>query len=344
MLTKMLAMAVAIGLVSTPGAAGRRGPRPRGERYCSATAAAAYDACQKESQGDYAIAVGVCTNVTDDAERAGCLAAAKAARREEDELCHEQRAARRDVCDALGEARYDPAFDPAAFDDDFDDLTHPNPYFPLAPGHRWEYRGGTESIEVEVTDETKLVQGVTCIVVRDRVTDDGDLVEDTDDWFAHAQNGDVYYCGEEVKDFESFDGDDPRRPELVSIDGSFKAGRNGAKPGIRFPGAPTPGRVYRQEFSLGTAEDVAQVLSSTYGFGNDPELDRLVPRTLAELLCAGDCVVTKDFSPLEPDAVERKYHAPGIGTFLEVNLDDGTAVQLVACNVDPRCAMLPAPE
>jgi hypothetical protein len=278
--------------------------------------------------------------VTDDAERAGCLAAAKAARREEDELCHEQRAARRDVCDAVGEARYDPAFDPAAFDDDFDALTHPNPYFPLAPGHRWEYRGGSESIEVEVTNETKLVQGVTCIVVRDRVTDDGDLVEDTDDWFAHARNGDVYYCGEEVKDFESFDGDDPRRPELVSIDGSFKAGRT-VPPGF-LPGAPTPGRSPARVL----AQDRQTWRRSVehYGFGNDPELDRLVPRTLAELLCAGDCVVTRDFSPLEPDVVERKYHAPGIGTFLEVNLDGGTAVQLVACNVDPRCAMLPAPE
>jgi hypothetical protein len=91
---------------------------------------------------------------------------------------------------------------------------------------------------VRVLNETKAIAGVTCIVVRDQVFDDGDLIEDTDDWYAQAKDGNVFYCGEEVKDFGSFEGDNPRKPELVSIDGSFKAGRDGDKPGIIFQAFP----------------------------------------------------------------------------------------------------------
>jgi hypothetical protein len=174
------------------------------------------------------------------------------------------------------------------------------------------------------------------------VKDDGDLVEDTDDWFAQAKDGNVWYCGEEVKDYETFEGDRPETPELVSIDGSFKAGRDGDKPGIIFRASPARGDVYREEFSLGNAEDVTEVLSTTYAYGRARELDRFVPRRLAELLCAGDCVVTRNFTPLEPGISARKYYAPGIGFFLETK-DEGTAVQLVRCNFDPRCARLPPP-
>ncbi|MGH8652638.1 MAG: hypothetical protein ACREYE_10925 [Gammaproteobacteria bacterium] len=193
-------------------------------------------------------------------------------------------------------------------------------------------------------EETKLIAGVTCIVVQDKVTSDGDLAEDTDDWFAQAKNGDVYYCGEEVKDFETFDEDDPRLPELVSIDGSFKQGRAGDKGGIFFRASPTQGEVYRQEFSAGNAEDVAEVLSATYPFGNDDQLDQFVPQKLAELLCSGgDCVVTKEFAAHEPGVFARKYYAPGIGFFLEVKPDTGEVVQLVNCSFDDRCKDLPQP-
>ena len=66
----------------------------------------------------------------------------------------------------------------------------------------------------------------------------------------------------------------------------------------------------------------------------------LVPRTLARLLCANNCAVTRNFSLLVPGNDERKYYAPGIGVFLEVTPDSGEVVQLVKCNVDPRCAAL----
>ncbi len=192
-------------------------------------------------------------------------------------------------------------------------------------------------------DETKLIDGVTCIVVNDVVAEDGELIEDTDDWFAQHVDGTVHYCGEIARDFETFDGDDPEEPELVSIDGSFKAGRDGDKSGILFPGTPTVGDTYRQEWSASNAEDVATVISTSYGFGNDPDLDEFAPEDLVELLCDDDCVVTADFTPIEPDVLEYKYYAAGIGLFLEVKPEDGEVAQLVDCNFDSRCDDLPEP-
>jgi len=311
---------------------------------CSQTAKLLFRSCGFEAQDDFFKAQAICLNVSDQAEREECFADAAADRSEGRQLCGEQRTGRLDTCKSLGENRYDPDFDPADFDTDFTNLTQPNLHFPLGIGSRWEYSEGDESVVVEVLNKTKLIAGVTCIVVRDQVFEAGELVEDTDDWFAQAKNGDVWYCGEQTKESETFAGDNPQEPELVSIDGSFKAGRDGDKPGILFLGSPTPGEVYRQEFSLANAEDVAEVLSTTYAFGSNPELDQFVPQDLAELLCSGNCVVTKDFSTTSgPDSFERKYYAPGIGLFLEVKPNSGIAVQLVDCNFDLRCASLPTP-
>jgi hypothetical protein len=307
---------------------------------CSATTVAAFDACWSESRAAYSLALGSCANLEDE-DRVECLADAIESRREEDGLCRAQREARRDACELLGDDPYEPEFEPALFDADFTRLTRPNRYFPLTIGNRWTYRGGNETVSIEVRNETKLIEDVRCIVVRDQVRVNGDLVEDTDDWFAHAKDGDVYYCGEEVKDYETFDGDMPRRPELVDIGGSFKVGRDEALPGIIFRANPVKGDVYRQEFFLGEAEDLAEVVSTNYSFGGDATLDRFVPRDLMQVFCARDCIVTREWSPLEPGSFERKYYAPGVGLILEVNPGSGEALRLTDCSFDTRCAALP---
>ncbi|MEN8158518.1 MAG: hypothetical protein ABFS41_00440 [Myxococcota bacterium] len=329
----VLAVAI-LGIAAGPSAA-RAG-------VCSDTARLQFAACKAEVKDDDLAARAICLNTADDEEREECLDEAAEARVEETAVCKEQKAARLDLCGALGEGPYDPDFDPA----DFEDPRSPavlNSHLPLAVGNTWTHEGGGETVIVEVLDETKYIEGVDCLVVRDRVFEDGALVEDTDDWFALATNGDVWYCGEEVKDFEFFDGDDPELPELVSIDGSFKAGRDGDKAGTLIRATPQVGDTYRQEWSAGNAEDAAQVLSTTYGYGNAPTLDEFVPQALAELLCDDDCWVTGEFTPIEPDAFERKYYAPGIGRFLEVDAESGDTVQLVDCNFDARCAALPTP-
>jgi hypothetical protein len=343
LLTCGIAAAIVLALAGNGQGQGRENDDQCRDDFCSQTAHALFAACRAEVADDSFKKKAICINISDEEERESCFEELREARREDLQLCREQRDGRLDTCQSLGEGRYDPDIDPALFDDP-GNPTNPNPYFPLTIGNQWEYRGGTETNTLEVVNEKKLIQGVTCIVVRDRVFQNGDLVEDTDDWFVTARDGNVWYFGEEVKDFESFDGDNPRRPELVSIDGSFKAGRNGDKPGIIFLASPKKGNVYLEEFSLGNAEDVTEILSTTYKFGSNAELDRLVPQQLAERFCSsGNCVVTKNFSPLEPGVFARKYYAWGVGFFLEVNLETLEVLQLVDCNFDPRCANLSGP-
>jgi len=153
----------------------------------------------------------------------------------------------------------------------------------------------------------------------------------------------TWYCGEEVKDYESFEGDRPQRAELVSIDGSFKHGRDGAKAGIIMPAQPRQGQAYLEEFALGAAEDVSEILSASYSYGSNRALDNFVRRELALRMCNRDCVVTKNYSLLEPGIFALKYYARGIGFFLETKPDEGKAIQLVNCNFDQRCVALPAP-
>ncbi len=308
---------------------------------CAETAHTLFRACGFEVLDDFWVAIAKCVNISDGAERTECRADAATEQREENRVCRDQRAWRLLACTVLGPARYDPDFDAELFDDDFADLTRPNPYFPLTIGNTWEFTTEGETNTLEVRDEIKRIDGVACVVLRDLVFRDGELHEATDDWYAQAKNGDTWYCGEEVKNYESFDGDAPRLPELVDVDGSFKAGRDGDKAGIIFLAEPHTGDAYTEEFSLGNAEDVTEILATGWDFGDDPELDELVPQALAEFLCNGDCVVTKNYSLLEPGIFARKYYTPGIGVFLEVEVQDEVVVRLTGCNFDPRCETLP---
>jgi len=337
-------MLLLMTLGAVPAEAGdrRHGSEAASGGPCSATAATLFEGCGLQVEADAELAEAICINISDAAERAECLAEADAAEEEGEDHCLAQLAGRRQACVLFGEGRYDPDFDPADFDSDFTRLTRPNRYFPLTIGNRWEY-GGSEEVVVQVLNETKNIEGVTCIVARDTVSEDGMVTEDTNDWFAQKKNGDVLYCGESTAEFETFPGDRPMKPELVTTDGSFKWGRDGDKGGVIFLGSPHPGDAYHEEFSLENAEDIAQVVTTTYAYGNDRDLDRLVPRALARLLCAGDCVVTRNSSLLEPGSIELKYYAPGIGVFLEVHPNSKSVLQLVGCNFDPRCASLPQP-
>ena len=330
-LVALLALAMPAGASDFPG-------------FCTASADALLQGCYAHFIGDRYVRKAVCFNVADSEEREECLADREEQRQEDKELCNEQHLARIRACRVLGEARYDPEFEPELFDDPRSP-TKPNPFFPLTVGNKWEYRGGDELNTIEVLNETKLLEGgVRCIVVSDRVEVGGFAIELTNDWYATAKDGTTWYCGEETAEFETFAGDEPVKEERVSIDGSFKAGRDGDKPGIIFLAQPKVGDVYLEEFSLANAEDVSEVLTTTYKFGQDAELDELVPQALADQLCgAGDCVVTKAFSLLEPGVFERKYWANGIGVFLETNPEEGEVVQLTNCSFDARCQNLPQP-
>ena len=309
---------------------------------CSKTSQLMRSACFAESRDDYLVEVAKCYNESERGEKRECIRESREEYHEVRGECHEVFDAREEACDALGQAPYDPSFEPEDFEISLASLTTPNPYYPMAVGHIWVY-GGDEDIMVEVLDESKLIDDIVCFVVRDVVSEDGLLVEDTDDWFAVAKgDGGVWYCGEEVKDFEYFEGDSPSLPELVAIDGSFKVERDGDRAGVVFPGYPQVGEVYRQEFSLGNAEDMAEILSTTYSYGQDPELDDLVPQTLAEQLCNNNCIVVLEYTPIEPGVFERKYYAPGIGFIIGTNPLEEEVVYLIGCNFNAACDTLPS--
>ena len=342
-----LAAFAALALAAAPVAAGDDhddDSEPRTQEVCSATARLLQTACTFERRDDLYVAIAKCINYAGARERAECLQEARAERAEKAESCRAQHETRRAACALLGEGRYDPPWEPHLFDADFRALSNPNPYFPLGIGNKWVYRGEGERNVVEVVDETKAIDGVSCIVVRDLVYADGRLKEATDDWFAAARDGSTWYCGEESKDYETFPRDRPRHPELVSIDGSFKQGRERDKAGLIMPAQPRAGLTYREEFSLGNAEDVSTIVSASYHWGVGGGLDRLVPRELAQRLCGNrDCIVTRNWSLLKPGDLAFKYYARGIGFFLETKPSEGEAIQLVDCNFDARCVALPAP-
>ncbi len=216
--------------------------------------------------------------------------------------------ARLEVCALTGGGVYDPDLD----EDDFlDEVEHK--FLPLDPGSEWIYHKmsdeGLEVVTVTVTDETKEIDGIEAVVVRDVVTLNGVVVEDTHDWFAQDEDGTVWYLGELAQNFE--DG------ELVDLGGSWKAGEEGALPGIVMLSVPEVGVTYRQELLLTEAEDTATVLSVN-------------AKAQVPAGAFSGCIKTKDFTPLEPGHVEHKYYAPDVGMVLEVNVATGERLELMS--------------
>jgi hypothetical protein len=192
--------------------------------------------------------------------------------------------------------------DPASFTSQID-----NPFWPMAPGTRWVYRetdaeGNAQRVVVTVTDVTLDVMGIDARVVHDLVTEDGVPVEDTYDWYAQDADGNVWYLGEDTKEYEG--------GKVVSTDGSWEAGIDGAQPGIAVPGAPEVGLGYRQEYYAGEAEDTASVLS----------LDERVEAPLGSYT---GVLMTKDFTPLHPEVLEYKFYARGVGPVVVLGVSGG---------------------
>ncbi|MFH1054587.1 MAG: hypothetical protein V1744_00675 [Candidatus Altiarchaeota archaeon] len=190
-----------------------------------------------------------------------------------------------------------------------------NPYFPLKPGTKMIYSEVTEDgkgvIETYVTNQTKEILNVTCTVVRDTVKFNGKIEEDTLDWYAQDNEGNVWYFGEDSKEYKN--------GRVVSTKGSWEAGVDGAKQGIIMRVNPMVGDTYQQEYYKGEAEDYAKVVkvgetvTTPYGsFSN--------------------CLVTEEWTPLEPGKVTLKYYAPGIGVVRE-NMTLGGFEQVELLNI-----------
>jgi hypothetical protein len=195
-------------------------------------------------------------------------------------------------------------FDPSEFTTEID-----NPYWPMAPGSRWVYRetdaeGTVQRVVVTVTDKTKMIAaGMEARVVHDQVTEDGEIVEDTFDWYAQDADGNLWYLGEDTTEYEN---GKPKTKE-----GSWEAGVDGALAGIIMPADPQVGMTYREEYYKGHAEDGASIIGVN-GLAK-------VPYGRFE-----HCVQTRNFSGIEPNVIEEKLYARGVGVILEITVSGGS--------------------
>jgi hypothetical protein len=188
-----------------------------------------------------------------------------------------------------------------------------NPYFPLKPGAHYIYRAqtdeGEEIVDDTVTSDTKEILGVQAIVVHDIVTLDGSKIEETFDWYAQDKDGNVWYFGEDSRQFDG--------GVQTGTEGSWEAGQDGAKAGIIMLACPRVGNTYYQEFLKDVAEDVGRVASLskpvTVPYGSFPS-----------------CLKTLDTSVLDPGADEYKYYAKGVGLVLEVEKKSGARSELIS--------------
>jgi len=296
---------------------------------CTQTSNAALTACQFAAQEDYNLALGNCANVAK-SEQGDRKAEAKEDFGSSLEECTEQFDARQELCDVIGPGPYLPdGIDP----DDFAAVPDGNSYFPLVPGTIYTYenydKNGDiqETIVVEVKDETREIEGVTCRVVQDTVYEGNsqdEKIEDTTDWYALNTNGDVWYFGEIALNFE--DG------VVSDIDGSWTTGVEGAKPGILMYADPEAheGETYRQEFALSEAEDVATIVEIlSY---EEFKAQVLGGEEVPEVFGTGKFLHTREWSPLEPgdENVEDKYYGEGVGNVLIVNEDTGEREVLIS--------------
>ena len=184
-----------------------------------------------------------------------------------------------------------------------------NPYWPMPVGATWHVhvsnpQGESLRETITVTDRTKrIADGVTARVVRDVVYDHGRPREITDDWYAQDKDGNIWYFGENTT---SIDLETGKRDSS----GSFEAGARGADAGIAMPAHPYAGQTYREEYYVGHAEDRSRVLAlnqqAEVPFGH-----------------FGDMLLTEDYTPIEPDVLELKFYAKGIGQVLAQTVSGG---------------------
>jgi hypothetical protein len=172
-----------------------------------------------------------------------------------------------------------------------------NPWFPLKPGTTYIYTGEKDGQSgrdvVTVTRRTKVIQGVRCTAVDDRLYLHGRLAERTTDWYAQDARGNVWYYGEATAELN-------KAGKVTSREGTWRAGVDGAKPGIFMPAHPKVGLSFRQEFLKGHAED-----------------------HFAVIRLSGDTMLTKEWTPLEPDTLDHKLYKRGTGLVKEETVKGG---------------------
>jgi hypothetical protein len=182
-----------------------------------------------------------------------------------------------------------------------------NPWLPFPPGATLVYRGvkdGSAARDVvRVTRRKTVVDGIRCTAVDDRLYVRGRLAERTTDWYAQDRIGNVWYFGEATAELD-------RSGRVTSREGSWRAGRNGARAGIVMPAHPRVGQTFRQEYFKGHAEDHFRILGVAATVR--------VPYTASR-----QALLTKEWTPLEPAVIDHKLYVRGIGLVKEETVKGG---------------------
>jgi len=183
-----------------------------------------------------------------------------------------------------------------------------NPWVPLKPGTTYTYRGekdGQPSRDVlTVTRRIRMIDGVPCVVIEDRLYLRGHLGERTTEWYSQDRRGNVWYFGENTAEFD-------KAGHVTTTSGTWRAGVKGARPGIYMFAHPRVGQSAQQEFFKGQAEDHFQVVS-------------LHASARVPFVSSRQALLTKEWTPLEPDTIDHKLYVRGIGTVLEQTVRGGS--------------------
>lgn len=171
-------------------------------------------------------------------------------------------------------------------------------YFVLEPGHTVVLEGEedeeTVSVTITVLNDTEAVDGVATRVVEERETADGALTEISRNFFAVCtRTNSLFYFGEDVDNYDD-------EGNIEDHEGSWRAGVDGAKPGLMIAATPMLGSRYQQE----TAPEIA--------------MDRGEDISLAETVVTpagtfANCLLIRETTALEEDEVSVKQYGPGIG-------------------------------
>ncbi len=283
-----------------------------GTNACIPSGLAAMTSCKLDAQSSYALDLANCKNLTK-TDQPMCKQEASTAQKNSMRACNSQMAARMSQCGWMGNYGYAPVMNSADF---VQDVT--NPFMPLVPGTTFMYNGATsgglKQMEFNVTGNTSVILGVTTTEVDVKTSVAGNMTENDTEWFAQDTTGNVWLFGKNANQMS--DG------LVVGVAGSWTAGVGGAMPGIVMEATPTLGNAYRQDFSIGMAEDMATVMSITESVS--------VPYG-----SWANCLKTSETTPLAPSAQRYMYYCSGVGNVQMENAASGDTLQLITVTTGP---------
>jgi len=272
-----------------------------GKPHCQKSAQYLFLACKHMTHAARWERLAECENILDRDQRSDCFTQNREFFASDRQSCRTQRNSRKGVCDEVGREVYQ-GWDDVRFWDDGAVIVD-NDYFPLSPSSS-VYVATETTIDREVTESTRKIDGVTCKLVveeerykSDPGADPGILLERVERLYAHDVDDNIWTCGVLRQQYGVLvEGEDP---VVVSTLGSWEAGSAGAKAGIAMHAIPILGETYRRSYAPGIDEELAEVID---------------PISLAPgVECVGDCIVLRITSPLAPEGYRDEYYESGTG-------------------------------